>query len=201
MTISFHDHIQDWSIARSLTSVTHDTGPYFFVNGGQDFHGLLLQASIGLRKYFLCPYTPFGQQGILCASARIGDTGIDTLCSNQYSLVDKRIDEEIKGQTFSKHCFVPRIDKLLHSRSLHQSVREDVVGLLRCTGAGDVTVYLDNFTFLLPLCDTSFQSRTGNLVFGLLMVCVPLVIFVSHLNESDLLRPVIFLALHYTRAT
>ncbi len=33
-------------------------------------------------------------------------------------------------------------------------------------GADDVTVYLDNFTFLLPMCDTSFQSRTDNLVFG-----------------------------------
>ena len=75
MTISCRDHIQDWSIARVLSSVTHDTVPYFLVNGGQDFHGLLLQTSTGLRKYFLCPCTPFGQQGILCATARKGDNG------------------------------------------------------------------------------------------------------------------------------
>ena len=196
MTISCRDHIQDWSIARALPSVTHDAAPYFLVNGGQDFHGLLLQANISLRKYFLCPCTPFGQQGILCATARKGDNGIGTLCSHQYSLADKGVAEEIKGQTFSKHCFAPRIDKLLHSRPLHQSVRESAVGLLRCTGAGDVTVHLDNFTFLLPLCDTSFQSRTGNLVFGLLLGGVPLVNFASHRKESGLLRPVIFLALH-----
>ncbi len=73
-------------------------------------------------------------------------------------------------------------DKLLHSRSLHQSVRESEVGLLRCTGSGDVTVYLDNFTFLLPLCDTSFQSRTGNLVFDLLLGRVPLVNFLTSTN-------------------
>ncbi len=106
---------------------------------GQDFHDLLLQSNIGLRKIFLCPCTPFGEQGV----------------------------EEIKGQTFSKHYFDPRIDELLHSRPLHQSVRESSVGLVRCTGSGDVTVHLDNFTFLLPLCDTSFQSRTGNLVLDL----------------------------------
>ena len=81
----------------------------------------------------------------------------------------------------------------LKKSTLHQSVRESVVVLLHCTGSGDVTVYLDNFTFLLPLCDTSFQSRTDNLVFDLLLVRVPLVNFVSHRNESDLLRPVTFL--------
>jgi hypothetical protein len=54
-------------------------------------------------------------------------------------------------------------------------------------GTGDVTVHLDNFTFLLPLCDTSFQSRTGNLVFGLLLGGVPLVNFASHRKESGLL--------------
>jgi hypothetical protein len=113
-------------------------------------------------------------------------------CSHQYNLPDKRVAEEIKGQTFSKHSFVPRnvshIDKLLYSRSLHQSVRESVVDLLRCTGVGDVTVHLDNFTFL-PLCDTSFQIRTGNLVFGLVLGGVPLVNFASHRKESGLLRP------------
>ena len=71
----------------------------FLVNGGQDFHGLLLQASIGLRKYFLW-----------------------------------RVVEKIKGQTFSNHCFDPHIDKLLHSRDLHQSVRESAVGMVHCTG-------------------------------------------------------------------
>ena len=51
MTISCRHHIQDWSIVRVLSSVTHDTSPYFVVNKGQDFHGLLFQTSIGLKKY------------------------------------------------------------------------------------------------------------------------------------------------------
>jgi hypothetical protein len=85
---------------RPLSSVTDDTVPYFFVNGGQDFRDLLLQASIGLRKYFLCPCTPFDQQGILCTTVRKGDNGIDTLYSHQYSVVDKRVAEEIKVKPF-----------------------------------------------------------------------------------------------------
>ena len=52
---------------------------------------------------------------------------------------------------------------------LSQFVRDSEVGLFRWTRTGDVTVYLDNFTFLLVLCQTSFQGRTGNLVFDLLM--------------------------------
>ncbi len=90
MTISCRDHFQDWSIAHALQSVTHDTSPYFLVNGGQDVHGLLLQVSIGLRKYFLCPCTPVGQQGILCDTDPKGDNGIGTLYSHQYRFEDKR---------------------------------------------------------------------------------------------------------------
>ena len=52
MTISCRDHIQDWSIARALPSVTHDTAPYFLVNGGQDFHGLLLQGDRRSEEVF-----------------------------------------------------------------------------------------------------------------------------------------------------
>ena len=81
--------------------------------GGRDFHGLLLYTIIGLRKYFLCPCTPFGHQGILCATDRKGVDGIGTLYSHQYILEDKRVTEEIKGQTFSKNYFLhTMIDKL-----------------------------------------------------------------------------------------
>ena len=103
---------------------------------------------------------------ILCSTVRKGDNGIGTLYSHQYSLVDKRVTEEIKGQTFSDHYF---IHLLINSSTVGLFINLSTRVLLRCTGAGDVTVYLDNFTFQLALCDTSSQSRTGNLVFDLLL--------------------------------
>ena len=84
MSINCRDHIQDWSITRALSSVTHDTTPYFLVHGGQDFHVLLLQVSIGRRQNFVCPSFPSGQQHILGATGREGNYGIGILYSHQY---------------------------------------------------------------------------------------------------------------------
>ena len=80
--------------------MTFDTSPYFLVNGGQDFHGLLLQASIGLRKYF-CVH-------VLLLGSRVS-----------FALLPAKVIME------SAHCAVTNI---AHSRPLHQSVRESVVG-------------------------------------------------------------------------
>ncbi len=53
------------------------------------------------------------------------------------------------------------------------------VGLLTCTRRGDVVVYVDNFTFPLALWHTSFEWRTGCLLFGLLLLFVTIEIFLS----------------------
>ena len=79
------------------------------------------------------------------------DDGISTLRSHQYSLADEGVTEEIKRQTFAKHCFAQRRHKVLMSGLLDQSVRDSPVGLLACTRSGDVVVYVDNFTFPLAL--------------------------------------------------
>ncbi len=70
-----------------------------------------------------------------------------------------------------------------------------MVGLLACTRSGDVGVYLDNFTFPLTLCHTSFECRTGCLLFVLLLSRVSIVNFLSHHEESGL-QYIIGLALH-----
>ena len=102
MSITDRDHIQDWSIARALSSVARDTVPYFLVHGGQHLHGLLVQTSIGRRKIFLCPCFPSGQPDTLDTTVREGNYGIGTLYSHQYCLTDERVAEEIKGQTFDQ---------------------------------------------------------------------------------------------------
>ncbi len=79
---------------------------------------------------------------------------------------------------------------------LDQSVRDSPVGPLVCTRSGDVGVYLDNCTFPLTLRHTSFECRTGCLLFGLLLLGVAIVNFLSHLEESDLQWTIIFLTLH-----
>ncbi len=79
------------------------------------------------------------------------DDGICALHSHQYSLADEWVTEEIKGQTFDKHCFAPRRHTVLMRGLLDQFVRDSPVGLLPCTRSGDVVVYLDNFTFPLTL--------------------------------------------------
>ena len=71
--------------------------------------------------------------------------------SHQYSLADEGVTEEIKRQTFSKHCFATRHNKVLMTGLLDQSVRDSPVGLLACTWSGDVVVYVENFTVPLSL--------------------------------------------------
>jgi hypothetical protein len=61
-----------------------------------------------------------------------------------------------------------------------------VGGLLACTRGGDVGVYLDNFTFPLTLCHTSFEFRAGCLLFVLLLGGVSIVNFLSLREESGL---------------
>ena len=125
---------------------------------GQDPHVLLLQTIIGRRKNFGCPSGPSGQNSIfpMCVGER--DDGISTLHSHQYRL------EELLDQ-YVRHC---------------------VVGLLACTRSGDVGVYLDNFTFPLTLCHTSFEWHTDCLLFVLLLHGVSIVNFLSHREESGL---------------
>jgi hypothetical protein len=52
------------------------------------------------------------------------DDGINILCSHQYNHADEGVTEEIKRQTFSKHCFVPHRNKVLMRGLLDQSVRD-----------------------------------------------------------------------------
>jgi hypothetical protein len=59
---------------------------------------------------------------------------------------------------------------------------------------GDVVVYLDNFTFPFTLWHNSFECLTGCLLFGLLFLVVSIVNFLSHHEESDLQRTIIFRA-------
>ncbi len=79
------------------------------------------------------------------------DDGISTLHSHQYSLTDEGVTEEIKRQTFSKHCFAPHHNKVLMTGLLDQSVRDSPVGPVGCTWSGDVVVYVENFTVPLSL--------------------------------------------------
>ncbi len=69
------------------------------------------------------------------------------------------------------------------------------VGPLACTRRGDVGVNLDNFTFPLTLCHTSFECRTVWLLFVLLLGGESMVNFISHLEECGL-QCIICLALH-----
>ncbi len=55
--------------------------------------------------------------------------------------------------------------------------------------------YLDDFTLPLTVCHTSFECRTGCLVFVLLLDGVSIVNFLSHREESGL-QYIICLALH-----
>ena len=103
-------HTMSKTTSRAVTQVVNDTAPYFLVHGGQEFHGLLLQASIGHRKNFVRLCFPSGQQRILGATVREGNYGMNKVYSHQYFLTDERITEEIKGQIFAKPCFTPRID-------------------------------------------------------------------------------------------
>ncbi len=73
---------------------------------------LLSRTIIGHRQNFGGPSVPSGQNSIFPMSAGGRDDGISTLHSHQYSLVDEGVTEEIKRQTFSKHCFTP-----LHHKS------------------------------------------------------------------------------------
>ncbi len=68
---------------------------------------------------------------------------------------------------------------------LDQQARHCAVGLLDYTRSGDVGVYLDNFTFPLTLCHTSFECRTDCLVFVLLLG-ESILKFLSHREESGL---------------
>jgi hypothetical protein len=47
--IRYRWYIEDWSVASTLSSVSHKGIPYFLVKWGQDPHGLLLQTIIGRR--------------------------------------------------------------------------------------------------------------------------------------------------------
>jgi hypothetical protein len=100
-------YIEDWSVASSLSSVSHEARPYFLVKWGQwipghDPHVLLLQTIIGRRQNFDCPIGPSGQNSIFPLSSGERDDGIRTLHSQQYSLTDEVVTEEIKRQTFVK---------------------------------------------------------------------------------------------------
>ena len=53
-----------------------------------------------------------------------------------YSLADEGVTEEIKRQTFVKHCFAPHHHKVLMRGILDQYVRHCTVGLLPCTRSG-----------------------------------------------------------------
>ena len=150
-SIRCREYIEDWSVASALPSVSHEASPYFFVKWDQDPHGLLLQTIIGRRQIFGCPSLPSGQNCIFPMRAGGRDDGISTLRSHQYSLTDEWVTEEVKGQTFPKHCFAPRRNKVLMRGLLDQSVRDSPVGLLACTWSGDVVVYVDNFTVPLAL--------------------------------------------------
>ena len=101
------EYIEDWSVASALSSVSHEANPYFLVKWGQDPHGLLLQTIIGRRQNFDCPNGPSGQNSIVPLSVGERDDGINTLYSHQYNLADEGVTEEIKRQTFVKHCFAP----------------------------------------------------------------------------------------------
>ena len=111
MTISCRDHIEDWSI-RAFPSVTHDTGPYFLVNGGQEFHGLLMQGSIGLRKYFLCPCT---LNLVLYMSFRIFAYSSNNIKSN-FDLMDSI--PVCKSRNPSRSEILPRLWNFFGSRSI-----------------------------------------------------------------------------------
>ena len=134
--------VEDWSVASALPSVSHEARPYFFVKWGQDPHDLLLQTIIGRRQIFGGPSVPSGQNCIFPMRAGGCDDGISTLHSHQYSLTDEGVTEEIKRQTFSKHCFVPLHNKVLMRGLLDQQVRHCVVGLLAYTRSGDVGSFL-----------------------------------------------------------
>ena len=127
------EEVEDWSVASALLSVSHEGIPYFLVKWGQDPHVLLLQTIIGRRQIFGGPRVPSGQNCIFPMRAGGRDDGISTLRSRQYSLADEGVTEKIKRQTFSKHCFAPRRNKVLMRGLLDQSVRDSPVGLLACT--------------------------------------------------------------------
>ena len=93
------EYIEEWSVASDLSSVSHEASPYFFVKWGQDPHVLLLQTIIGRRQIFGGPSVPSGQNCIF--PMHVGA-------------------EKIKRQTFSKHCFTPRRNKVLMRGLLDQ---------------------------------------------------------------------------------
>ena len=97
------EYIEDWSVASTLPSVSHETSPYFLVKWGHDPYDLLFQTIIGHSQNFDCPNGPSGQNSIFPLRARERDDGISTLHSHQYSLADHGVTEEIKRQTFAKH--------------------------------------------------------------------------------------------------
>jgi hypothetical protein len=63
------------------------------------------------------------------------------------------------------------------------------------------TVYLDNFTFPLTLWHYSFECHTGCLLFGLLLLFVSIINFLSYHEESGLLRTIVFRVLHVENHT
>ena len=78
------------------------------------------QTIIGRRKNFGCPSVPSGQNSIFPMCVEERDDGISTLRSHQYSLADEGVTEEIKRQTFAKHCFAPCRHKVLMRGLLDQ---------------------------------------------------------------------------------
>ncbi len=181
-SIGYHVYIEDWSVASSLSSISHEGSPYVLVKWGHDPydpHDLLLQMIIGHTHNFGCPNGPSGQNRVLPLRAGELHNGIRTLRSHHYILPDEGFTEEIKRQTFSNHWYVPHRHKVLKRGLLDQSVRD-----------------FDNFTFPLTPWHTWSEWHTDYLLFSLLLLGVATVDFLSHHEESGLHRTIIFLALH-----